>query len=94
MYDGEVKLVLLTGKDSFYIYDILQNALSPAVKPGEGKPWIGVDGRSGNLVRCRFSADGTQARGAIVHQGTFVYDITDPLNPREVDYQADFTTND
>ena len=30
----------------------------------------------------------------IVHQGTFVYNITDPLNPREIDYQADFTTND
>ena len=87
-------LVLLTGKDSFYIYDILQNALSTPVKPGKGKPWIGVDGRSGNLVRCRFSSDGTQLRGAIVHQGTFVYDITDPLNPREIDYQADFNTND
>ena len=26
----------------------------------------------------------------LVHQGTFVYDIIDPLNPREIKYQADF----
>jgi predicted secreted protein len=94
VYDGENKLILLTAKDSFYIYDILQNALSPLVKPGKDKPWIGVDGRSGNLVRCRFSSDGTRLSGAIVHQGNFVYDITDPLNPREIDYRADFNTND
>jgi predicted secreted protein len=94
VHDGKNKLILLTGKDSFYIYDILQNALSPLVKPGKGKPWIGVDGRSGNLVRCRFSSDGTKLSGAIVHQGTFVYDITDPLTPREIDYKADFKTND
>jgi len=94
VYDGENKLILLTGKNSFYIYDILQNALSQIVQPGKDKPWIGVDGRSGNLIRCRFFSDGTLLRGAIVHQGTFVYDISDPLTPREIDYQADFNTND
>jgi hypothetical protein len=94
VHDGEKKLILLTGKDSFYLYDLLLNALSPAVRPGQGKPWIGVDGRSGNLVRCRFSSDGTVLTGAIVHQGTFVYDITDPLTPQEVEYSADFNTND
>ena len=45
-------------------------------------------------MRCRFSSDGTLLSGAIVHQGTFVYDITDPLTPQEIDYQADFNTED
>jgi hypothetical protein len=45
-------------------------------------------------VRCRFSSDGTILTGAIVHQGNFVYDVTDPLTPQEIGYEVDFTTND
>jgi predicted secreted protein len=94
VFDGDRKLVLITGKSSFYIYDVLDNGLSGPVFPGKDKPWIGVDGRSGNLVRCRFSNSGTILTGAIVHQGNFVYDIIDPMTPQEIEYAVDFNTGE
>jgi predicted secreted protein len=94
IHDAEKKLVLLTGKNCFYIYDVLQNGLSSAVYPARDKPGIGVDGRSGNLVRCKISHDGTILTGAVVHSGNFVYDMSDPLAPKEVEYRVDYNTND
>ncbi|MCF6335598.1 MAG: hypothetical protein L3J12_07645 [Spirochaetales bacterium] len=88
--DKDKTLLIIQTMKCFYIFDLQSNQLSRLICPGRDKPWLGVDGRSGNLIGPVFDESGTTLRGKIVHQGIFVYDIKNPAIPVEINYTADF----
>ena len=94
IFNGSGNLLVVQSKYCFYIFNADTNILSKKICPGKDKPMLGQDGRSGNLVRYVFSEDGMTLKGEIVHQGSFKYDISDPANPREIQYEVNFNISD
>lgn len=88
LHDGERKLLVIQGFHFFRVYDVLERRLSEPAHPARGETVIGEDGRSGSLVELTLSRDGRTLTGFVVSSGEFVYDVSEPMNPRKVAYRS------
>jgi hypothetical protein len=82
------ELVGIIGVDKFYVYDVANNLLSPALKPKfKGERYM-EDAQSGAIVS--LEPWGRYIIGYAQDQGMFAYNMTIPRSPKQVDPVAEF----
>ena len=76
-------VAVLVGFKRFYIVELSTGGASPCLAPGFTKDY-GEDAQSGNVLNLHFDATGRYLLGTIQDFGTFIYDVTNPVAPRQV----------
>lgn len=85
-------LIAIIGSSRFYVYDIINKRLSPALKPiFKGERYL-EDGQSGGIVG--LETYGKYLVGYTQDQGMFAYNMTIPQNPKQEQPFAEYQLED
>lgn len=86
------ELVGIMGVDKFFVYDVINNKLSPELKPTFAKNRQMEDAQSGNILG--IATYGRYVLGVSEDQGVFAYDLTIPTNPKQEKPYAEYKATD
>ncbi len=86
-FDGNKKFVIVTGVTSFYIYDANSDSITKKIVPTypPNTEDFAQDSQTGHLRELKLSEDGKMFSGLALDFGNFSFDLTDPLNPKEIE---------